>query len=264
MIAMLVGHTLRLRSRSNLIWAAGMLVWSIVIVAIYPSISHVNYEELLKAYPKEVLKAFGMEDAAAFSTPIGYLNGELFSLVFPWAIVFLPLGVLNHCLPAAEERHFLDNLLCTPVGRWQVVAGATLAAAASLAIVLVLLWAGTIVSAELIGVNLGYSDLARSCFALFPLASLIASFGALVAGARGGRGMTLGFAGGVLVLMYMLPVIAAFEDSFEEIQKISVFYYYNDWLSNGIVWGQAGLVLVVAAALTAVGALLFERRDIAS
>lgn len=264
MIATLVAQTLRLRNRSNLVWAAGMLVWSIVIVAIYPSISQVDYSKLLEAYPQEILEAFGMEDITAFQTPIGYMNAELFSLVFPWAIVFLPLGVINHCLPASEERHFLDNLLCTPVARWQVVVGSAVAAAVSLVIVLFLLWAGTLLSAELIGVNLGYVDMAQSCTALFPLASLIAAFGSLVAGARGGRGATLGAAGGVLVLMYMLPVIAAFEDSFEQVQKLSIFYYYNDWISDGIAWGEFGLVLAVSAGLTAIGAWFFERRDIAS
>ena len=264
MVTALAGQTLRMRGRSNLIWAAALLVWAVVIVAVYPSIANVNYAELFKAYPKELMQAFGIEDAAQYGTPIGYLNGELFSLVFPAAIVFLPLGVVNHCLPASEERHFLDNLLCTPVARWQVVAGAAAAAAASLAIVLVLLWAGTIVAAELIGVNLGYANYARSCLALFPLASLIASFGVLTAGARGGRGATLGLAGGVLVVMYMLPVLAAFSTAFEQVQKLSIFYYYGDWLSHGIVWSEFAIVLAVSAGLSASGAWLFDRRDIAS
>lgn len=264
MIAVIVAQTLRMRTRTNLIWAFSLLVWAVIIVAIFPTIEKVDYSQLLENYPQEVLDALGIQDTASFSTPIGYMNAELFSLVFPWAIVFLPLGIVNHCLPASEERHFLDNLVCAPVARWQVVASASIAAAASLAGVLVLLWIGTMISAELIGVNLGYVDMATSCAALFPLASLIAAVGVFVAGARGGRGATLGVAGAVLVVMYMAPIVASFVESMSGLKWFSVFHYYNDWLNNGIEWIEFGSVLALAAVLTAAGAWLFERRDLAS
>lgn len=264
MIATIAAQSLRMRTRTNLFWAIGLLVWSVIIVAIFPTIAKIDYSQLLENYPSEMLQALGIENTEAFSTPIGYLNAELFSLVFPWAIVFLPLGVINHSLPAAEERHFLDNLLCAPVSRTKIVFAATIAAAASLAGVLALLWLGTIISAELIGVDLGYLDMAQSCAALFPLASLIAAVGAFVAGARGGRGATLGTAGGVLVVMYMIPIVASVVDSLSGLRWLSIFKYYNEWLNHGIDWLQFGVVLVIAAALTAAGAWLFERRDIAT
>lgn len=264
MISTIVGQSLRMRNRTNLVWAVSLLVWSVIIVAIFPTIEKIDYSQLLENYPQEVLEALGIQDTAAFSTPIGYINAELFSLVFPWAIVFLPLGVVNHSLPAAEERHFLDNLLSAPVARWQVVAAASVAAALSLAGVLFLLWAGTTISAELMGVDLGWIDMAQSCTALFPLASLIAAVGVFVAGARGGRGATLGVAGGVLVVMYMIPIISSLVDSLADLQWLSIFHYYNNWLNSGIDWLEFTAILALAAALTAAGAWFFERRDLAS
>lgn len=264
MIAQLATGTLRTRMRSILIWSASLSALTVMMVAIFPSIGKVDFEQLLEQYPKGMKEAFGIESAAQFNTPMGYLNSELFSLMIPLAIAFLPLGVINQCLPAAEERHFLDNLLCTPVARWQVLVAAAAAGAAALGAVLVAIWAVTLLAAELIDVDLGAADMARSCVSLWPLASFVASIGALVAGAGPGRGRTLGVAGGVLVLMYMLPVIAAFDSSFDQIQRISVFYYYNDWLQAGLDWSQAFWILVAACALTAIGAALFERRDIAS
>lgn len=264
MIAKLSTQTLSMRLRTNIVWAISLLAWSVIIVAIFPTIAKVDYSKLLESYPQEVLTALGIDDISSFNTPIGYLNAELFSLVFPWAIVFLPLGVVNHCLPAAEERHYLDNLLAAPVARWHVVVAASVAAAVSLALVLALLWAGTLIAAELIGVDLGYADAAQSCAALFPLGSLIAAVGVLVAGARGGRGATLGVAGGVLVVMYMLPIVASFVESLADLKWISIFHYYNGWINRGIDVAEFVSVLAVAAALTALGAWLFGRRDIAS
>ncbi len=264
MIAKLATQTLRMRLRSILIWSLSLSALTVLMVAIFPSMGKIDFEQLLKQYPKAMLEAFGIEDTSQYSTPIGYVNAELFSMMIPLAIAFLPLGVINQCLPAAEERHFLDNLLCTPVARWQVLAGAAVAGAVALATVLFAVWAITLLAAELLDVDLGMADLARSCASLWPLASFVASIGALMAGFGPGRGRMLGAAGGVLVLMYMLPVIAAFDKTFEQAEKLSVFYYYNDWLKHGVDLSEAFLVLLAAAALTAIGAALFERRDISS
>lgn len=264
MIARLAKQTLSGRLRSNLVWAASLLVWSVIIVAIFPTVAKADFSRLLENYPKEVLAALGIEDVTSFNTPIGYLNAELFSLVFPLTVVFLPLTVISRSLPAAEERHYLDVLLSAPISRWHVVAAAATAAAVSLGAVLLALWGGTLVAAELLGVDLGAAELARSCAALFPLATLIASVGLLVAGAHGGRGATLGVAGAVLVVMYMLPVVATFVASLEGLKWLSVFHYYNGWINGGIDWLQFAAMIATGFAMTVLAAVLFTRRDIAS
>lgn len=264
MIRTLTVQTLSLRLRSNLTWAAALLFWSVIMVAIFPSVGQTDFSQLIENYPQEVLTAFGIEDINAMSTPIGYLNAELFSMIIPLSIVFLPLGVISAALPAAEERHHLDNLLSAPLARWQVVCATALAAAASLFSVLLLLWLGTLLAAELIGVDLGWWDLARSCAAVFALASLVAAVGLLVAGARGGRGATTGIAAGLLVVLYMLPVVASFVGSLEVLKDVSVFSWYTDWINNGIDWLRYLLLLVLAMIFTGLSAGLFERRDIAS
>lgn len=264
MIATLVGQALRIRLRSIAIWSLSLCALTLVMLAVYPSMSKIDMGKLLEQYPEGMLEAFGIESIDQYNTPMGFLNAELFSMLIPLAIVFLPLGIVNQRLPAAEERTYLDHLLCTPVARRQVVASAAITGAIALACVIGSLFVATLVASEALDIDLGAADLARSCLALWPLASFFASAGVLVAGATAGRGRTLGAGGGLMVAMYLLPVVAAFSEPFEQIQKFSVFRYYNEWLQSGIDWSQYLLVLAACAVLTAIGGVLFERRDIAS
>lgn len=264
MVAIMVGHVMRVRARSLAVWSASLSAGVVLMIAIFPSISRVDFSKLLEAYPKELLDAFGIESAEQYSTAIGYINGELFSLLFPFAIVFLPVGVISHLLPAAEEKHYLDNLLCTPIARWQLVASASVGAALSLAIALLTMFVVSLVSAKLIDVELGAADIGNSCASLWPLASLFGAVGVLMAGAGPGRGRATGTAAGLLVSTYLISVVANFSEFFHDIRWISPFFYYSDWLKDGIDWTQFVGMLVIAAALTALGAALFERRDIAS
>lgn len=262
MIFTLVGQTLRIRRRSIVIWTLSLAVLTAMIVSIYPSISKIDFEQLLEQYPDELKQAFGIESADIYGTAIGYLNGELFSLIFPLAIVFLPIGVISHVLPAAEDQHFLESLLAAPVARWQVAVAGAIAAAVALGVMLAALTLLTFLMASVIGVDLGFTEIGSSCLSLWPLGSLFGAISLLVACAGPGRGRATGVAAGLLVVMYMMHVIAAFSGFFHDIRGLSAYHYYAGWLSDGIGWPSFAAMLLLAGALTALGALLFERRDI--
>lgn len=262
MIATLAGQTLRIRGRSIVLWTLSLAALAALMLSIFPSLSKIDFEQLLRQYPEELKQAFGIESADLYSTAIGYLNGELFGLIFPLAIVFLPIGVVSHVLPAAEDQHFLESLLAAPVARWQVVVAGALAAAAALGAVLVALTLITMLVATVIGVDLTFAEIGASCLSLWPLGSLFGAVSLLVACAGPGRGRATGIAAGLLVLMYMMHVIAAFSGFFHDIRGLSAYHYYADWLSDGINWPSFAAMLLLAGALTALGALLFERRDI--
>lgn len=261
---LLIRQTLRVRARSIAVWSIALSAGVVMMLAIFPSISQVDISQLLEAYPEGLMETFGIDSVEQFSTAIGYVNSELFSLLIPLAIVFLPIGIVNHCLPAAEEQHYLDNLLCTPVERWQVAIGAALASAIALVFALAVMVAASLAAAAIIGVELAFADIAQSCLSLLPLASLFGAVSLLVAGAGPGRGRTMGIAGGLMALAYIFSLMANFSDLFHQIRWVSPFYYYTNWLGDGIAWVEFAAMLTVAAGLTILGAILFERRDVAS
>ena len=262
-VGVLAAQTLRVRRNSLLAWSLSFASLVVVYVAMFPSVAKVNFDEIIKQYPKELLRAFGFDNAVTqLSTAIGFLNTELFGFMLPLAVIFLPIGVIVHMVPKAEERGYLDSLLSAPIARWQLIAGAALAATLALLVPLLAMIAVGLITAQLAGVHLTLSQIGASSLSLLPMGALAGSIATLVVGATRRHGVATAVAGGVIVVMYLMNVLAGFLSFFDDVKSLSIFHYYGQWINTGIDWPAYVAFLAIAAVLTVAGAALFERRDI--
>jgi ABC-2 type transport system permease protein len=71
-----------------------------------------------------------------------------------------------------------------------------------------------------------------------------------------------GSVAGVLVAMYVVDLVGRLDPDLSGVRYISVFKYYGNAIEDGIDPLAFAGVVVVAALLAALGALLFDRRDI--
>jgi len=156
----LVSHTVRMLSRGVLIWGAAIGLYSAALVASFTTLegSAEQLNQLMQAYPKGLMEAFGINDLA---DPANYMQSQVFGFV-PLALAFFPIMVLAGAIAGAEERGTIDVLLGNPLPRWQLVVGNFLAAALSLlaicAVVGLLTW-GT---AALVDVELSVRQVAEA------------------------------------------------------------------------------------------------------
>jgi ABC-2 type transport system permease protein len=259
----MVTQTLRMRRMTLLTWSLSLAFLVVIYVAMFPTIEKMDFESMLKQYPKELLRAFGFEDSVAqLSTAIGFLNTELFGFMLPLAIVFLPVGVIVRMTSRAEERGYLDALLSTPLARWQLMVAAAVSATLALALPIVMMVVVALVSAEVFGVSLTVAEIGGSALSLLPMGALAGSIAVLVIGVTRRHGVASAVAISTVVVMYLVNVLAGIVNFFHDIRVLSIFHHYSDWINDGIVWTSFLAWLVIAAALTAVGASLFERRDL--
>jgi ABC-2 type transport system permease protein len=249
--------------RNSLIgWSVALAAAVIMYVALFPSIQKIDLNSLMQQYPKELLRAFGFDTLQQLNTAIGFLNTELFGFMLPLAIIFLPIGVVVHVIPRAEERGYLDALLSAPIARWYLVIAAGVAATLSLLIPIVVMILTALLTAQLAGVHLTLGQIGGSAISLLPMGALAGSIACVVVGATRRHGVATAVAAGIIVVMYLMQVLAGFLSFFDSIKGVSVFYYYSGWINHGIQWVQFFAILGVAAVFTGIGALLFERRDV--
>lgn len=262
-VSTLIGQTLRLRRTSLLAWSLSLGALVLLYVAMFPSIEDIDFEAILDQYPKELLRAFGFDQTVdQLSSAIGFVNTELFGFMLPLAIVFLPVGIIVKMTSRAEENGYLEALLSAPIARWQLIVGSSIAATAGMAVPIVAMVATGMVTAWIAGVDLTLSEMGGSALSLLPIGALGGSIAVLVVGASRRHGIATAVAAGVIVVMYLMNVLAGFLKFFDDTKGLSIFHYYSDWINTGIVWPEFFAFLAIAAVLTAVGALLFERRDI--
>ena len=99
---------------------------------------------------------------------------------------------------------------------------------------------------------------------VWPLGLVFAGLGIVVTGFSLRTSVVTGSVAGVLVAMYIADLVGRLDTGLDWIRYGSVFRYYGAAIESGIEPVAFIGVTAVAVALAILGALLFERRDLAA
>jgi ABC-2 type transport system permease protein len=257
-------RALRDRRRSLLFWGVGLALLSVMMILIYPAIRDApGIAEYLEVLPEELLALFAGE-VVDYTTPEGFLNGELFFLMFPLLLLVFGIG-FGASLAGEEENGTLELLLANPIPRWRLVVDRFAAMTVSFLLLGAVSWATLAIGSEAIDMGLDLARLAAVIFSASLLGTVHGSF-ALAAGClRGRRGLAIGIASALAVYGYLLNALAPLIDWLEPFRGLSAFYYYSaaNPLSNGLDAGHAGVLLGLTALFLAAAIISFQRRDLA-
>ena len=256
----LVSHTVRMQLRGVIIWGAALGLYSAAMVASFTAIegSAEQLNQLMEAYPKGMMEAFGVTD---LGDPANYLHSQVFGFA-PLALSFFTIMALSAAVAGAEERGTMDVLLGNPLPRWQLVIGNFVAAALSLlaicAVVGLLTWG----MAVLVDVELSVRQVAEAVLNLWPVCIMFGALALLCSALFHRRGLAIAIPAFLLFGMYLLDTIGRASEDLEDLRPVSVFYYYGSAIENGIDWVDFGGIILVALALVLLAVLAFGRRDI--
>ncbi|MGI9122345.1 MAG: ABC transporter permease subunit [Rubrobacter sp.] len=256
----LVSHTVRMQLRGVIIWGAALGLYSAAMVASFTAIegSADQLNQLMDAYPKGMLEAFGVTD---LGDPANYLHSQVFGLA-PLALSFFPILALANAIAGAEERGTIDVLLGNPLPRWQLVAGNVIAVSISLleicAVVGLLTW-GT---AALVDVDLSLREVADAVLNLWPICIVFGTVALLCSALFHRRGLAIAVPAFLLFGTYLIDTIGRASEDLEDWRPVSVFYYYGSAIENGIDWTHFGSITLIVLALSLLAALVFKQRDI--
>jgi ABC-2 type transport system permease protein len=243
-------------------WGVPLGLLCVMIVAVFPSIaSSPQLDQLIDSYPEAFKEAFGVSDAS-FRTIEGYLATEVFNLIAPLAAAYFVIHRLARAICGTDQRGVLDMLLSAPVRRRDVLAGWFGAVAAALAAILVVVAVLCQLGALAFGVDLGVGHTIAAVANLWPLSMFFGGVTLLLTGLSGRAHAVTGIATAMLVGMYFLEVLGKLSDVVAKGDGLSAFHYYGSAIDHGIdPIAFAGLT-VAGLLLAAVGAILFERRDV--
>lgn len=259
-LAALVGTHLRDRRRSLLAWGLPLGLMSAFIVAIFPSVEDA-LSQAIRDYPPALKEAFGI---GQLSNVEQYLYAEMLSLIVPLALGYLAVRAVASGLAGAAESGRLDVLLSAPVSRRRLCAAGFLACAVELAAVLGITGLLTGVGSLLAGAGLSASSALAGFANVWPLALFFAGLGIVLCAFSLRTTVVTGAVAGVLVAMYVIDLIGRLDPGLDWVRYASVFKYYGNAVEDGIDPLAFAGIVVAAVALAALGAALFERRDVSA
>ena len=128
----LLGSELRLRLVSLIVWAVSIAALVLLIVAFYPSVrDNPSLNDLYGNLTPSMQALLGGSD---LTSPVGYLNTQLFAFVLPVALLVFGLGRGAASVAGEEEERTLDLLLAQPVSRGSAYLQKSVALAVGLAV----------------------------------------------------------------------------------------------------------------------------------
>jgi ABC-2 type transport system permease protein len=263
MMSAVLALDLRIRRTSTLLWVFASALLVLMYMALYPTIrSAPGINELVANLPEALRDAFAFGD---YSTPVGYLQAEVFSGLIPVLLLVLAIGRGAMLIAGEEEIGRLGVLLTLPITRGRVYVTKLLGLALVLALVVFVGVALTIVAlGPPFGVDIAIADVLAACVQLYLFALLAATLALAGGAATGRRGGGIALASVVFALGFFIDTLGRSVDWLERLRPLSPWRWYNGNLplANG-VGGKEVLVLVVATAVVGlVGAWAFTRRDL--
>jgi beta-exotoxin I transport system permease protein len=241
----LIASHLSDRRRSVLAWGLPLGLFSAFIVAIFPSVE-TSISKAVRGYPQGLKEAFGIGQLTSVEQ---YLQAEMLSLIVPLALGYLAVRAVASGLTGAAESGRLDVLLSAPVSRGRVVAAGFLATAVELAAVLLVTGILCGIGSLLAGAGLDAGRAAEG-------------FATIAAGFSLRTSVVTGSVAGLLVAMYVIDLVGRLDTGLSGLRYLSVFKYYGNAIEDGIEPLAFLGVTIAACILAAIGAWLFERRDL--
>ena len=239
---------------------AMFLVMGVMLGPMYASLP----EETLAAFdafPEEVLALLG---GGSLTTPEGWYTLETFGLMAPLSVILVTAVMSAGALAGEESRRTMALLLSNPIPRSRIVLEKAVSMVLFGIAVGVATFAGVALGSVLGDLGMSFGNIAATA-TLQVLVGLVFGAVALVLSAGTGRpGVAVFGAAGTALLFYLLTSFASITDAISAVEWVSPFHYYlgSDPLMNGMDWGDAVVLAMLAFALIGLSLVLFQRRDI--
>ena len=254
------------RRRNYLLWwCLGVASLVTMLMLVYPSIHH-EAAQLSQVYSQLPDSVRGLRGGNSdITSPIGYLNGELYYITLPLLLIIMTVTLGSSILTRDEQDRTLELLLARPISRTRILIAKALALIIAVTVVGTIATLFTIILAKVVNIDMATGRLLlASIFAI--LFSL--SFGALAftlsAGGRLSRRAGVAIAVSASFGGYLLQSLSGVSDWIEKPAKLLPYHYYTPDqilrgnVSRGLVAYLAGIFIVCAT----ISWLSFRRRDI--
>lgn len=255
-------YSLRRSLGAILGWGLALGLIAFYIMALYKPMLEQQAElrNLMDAYGDTMLAFFG--GRLDIFSAAGYLDFAFFSYI---AVVvgFFPIVAGTGMLVADEERGILDLLLAHPISRTALFFGRFLALLVSMAVILLLSWAGFALGQPLAGLDATPWDLWLPHLSLLGIMVLFGGLSLFLSLFLPKRSWATATAGLILVFDYVIVSMARVNQDLESLNRLLPLKYYQGGQAvNGLETGHFLALVGFGLLFTLLAWLLFVRRDI--
>lgn len=252
-----------LRWRGQIVgWGVALAVLAIVVASLYDTAVQMRaqLEPLLKSLPPELMGFIGGMDRV-FS-PAGFLDTRFFSLM-PLILGVFAVIIGSGLVVGDEENGTLDLILAHPVRRLDLIIGRWLAFCLALLGILGITWLALVVASSFSSIKFGWLDLALPFVSLLGILIWFGGLALVLSLILPSRRLAASLTGLILAASYFITTFARINPDLNALAQWSPLTYYQGGSAlEGFNAGDFAGLLLMSLVFVAIGAWLFQRRDI--
>ena len=219
--------------------------------------------EMLQYFPESLMAIAGGADMA---TAAGWYTGEMFSIVVPFAVIFVAAASAARAFGGEMENSTIGLVMSTPTRRTRLATDKLVAMIVHVALAAGLLglltWIGMVVS----DIDIPVSNVVAICFMVTLLAVFVGGIAGLISIIAGRGVIAIIVAMLLAIVMYAWSSFVPLADAVAELAWLSPWHHYigTDPLGSGIDWLSATWLTILAVIPMVISTYLFKRRDISA
>ena len=256
-------HTI-IRSRWQIIgWGLILGFYGAYMVSFYDNLVGMQdqFMDLIANYPPELLAAVGVTSPEELFSVAGYLNTYVFSYM-PLIVGVLAVLAGSGLLAADEEDGVLDLVMGHPVSRGRLFAGRLLAFAATLASILMLLWAGLAIGTLTVDLGLSAIDFVWPALSLFATLLFFGTFSVMASMLLPSRKIAAMAAGGLLAVSFLLTMFGNLDPMLATVADFSPLSCYQGGKAiAGVEWTWLAALFGISIVFAVIALWRFQKRE---
>jgi ABC-2 type transport system permease protein len=245
-------------------WCGGIVAYSALIAAIFPSIEgSADFTKLVESYPDALKSLFGLSGGGDIGTGSGFVDAELFSFMLPLLAIVLSVGSAARTLAGEEDAGRLELVLAYPVRRRDAVLAKGAAVGLEVAALCAAGFAALLALDPVFDLELPAGRLAAALAGVGAIGIFYGWLALAVAAWRPGRALAIGIPAAAAAGGYLVGGLQELAGWLSPFRFLSPFWWVGQApLRNGVDgWGVL-VVLLAAAFALGTASLLLERRDL--
>ena len=252
---------LGLRRRSTIGYTAGLVLYALAVVALYPAFKHSSSLDSLIHNDATAAALFGV--SGSISSSAGWLNGNLYANLVPLIILFVTIGYGAAALAGQDEEGTLCLIATLPLTRRAIVAQ-KLAAMATQAVIVAVAVAACVIIGRSFQLTTTPAAAISTSLAVVIMALDFGLVAMAVGALSGRRGTAIGVATAIAAASYLVSSLAPVVAFIRPARYASLLYWSvgdNQLAGHATVADFAVLATVGIAGVIATIAA-FVRQDL--
>lgn len=252
---------LGMRRRGAIGSALGMALYTLLIVALYPTFKNDTSLNALTEKNSTLTALFGA--SGSLTSVDGWLSANLYANFVPLVALLLTVGYGANAIAGQDEEGMLGLSATLPLSRADILrqkAQALLLLAAVVPVVCLL----CVLAGPAFQLEPDWSALVGTTAAVTALAFDIGLVAVLVGAVTGSKGTAIGVASTIAAVSYLISSLAPAIQGIHRIRWLSPFYWAvgDNQLRDGLGWSSVALLVGLGAVLFVAAVRAFDHLDV--